>query len=38
MYNNNLKLVLNKRKNGNYEKDRIIKNNKSYERIKQIKV
>ena len=37
-YNNDLKLVFNKRKNGVNEKDRILKDSKSYENIKKIKV
>ena len=37
-YNNDLKLVFNKRKNGIIEKEKIMKDSKSYKNIKQIKV
>ena len=37
-YNNDLKLVFNKRKNGTNENIRVLKDSKSYENIKQIKV
>lgn len=37
-YNNDLKLVFNKRKNGIIENDKIMKDSKSYGNIKQIKV